>query len=219
MALADLLYRCPRCGHDPTHGRGDEARCAACGTVYRRHRTRIVADDGAGEGAASTPPPPPLPDPWRRGVEPAELVDAVARLGGALDAALTPDGRVVHEARALHHGPVGDVPVRRGGTLVGYAERVAPGRPGRLRVDDDGLSFRFDDGARVEAWDLARVTGLQIASRALQVGVGGDTVLQWTLHADSPFRWESLLQDVLARRWRGLGRGELVEFQPRLTCR
>ncbi len=218
MALTDLLYRCPRCGHDPTRGRRDEACCPGCGTVYRREGACVVAAEGTPEGDAPAAPPPPLPDAWRAGVEPAELVDAMARLGGAVGSALDEDGQVVHEARALHHGALAEVPVRRGRTLVGFAERVPPGRTGVLRVDDRALSFRFDGDAAEETWSLDDVTGLQLASRALQVGLGG-RVFQWTLLEDSPFRWEELLQALLDRRWRLLDRGEIAEYQPRLVCR
>lgn len=38
MPLVYLLYRCPRCGHDPTEGKGDEARCPSCGARFSRGR-------------------------------------------------------------------------------------------------------------------------------------------------------------------------------------
>ena len=36
MPLIHLLYRCPRCGHDPLEGEGDRAWCLACGTRFAR---------------------------------------------------------------------------------------------------------------------------------------------------------------------------------------
>ena len=41
MALADLCYRCPACGHDPMAGKGDRAWCPSCGLRVQRRRGGI----------------------------------------------------------------------------------------------------------------------------------------------------------------------------------
>ena len=44
-----------------------------------------------------------------------------------------------------------------------------------------------------------------------------DTSQEFKFPEDSPFRWEALLRENLRRAYRAAGRGEIVEFQPRIV--
>lgn len=208
MALAHLLYRCPLCGHDPTTGRGDRARCAGCGARFARERGRVRVHDATGGVRLTTP---------------GELLDRIQAVGGALGAAERPDGSVRYEAAATFHGFVAEEPLRHGGRILGYRERPASGAPGTLSAGRHGIRFTPAEapsgGREGERWELDHVVALQVASRSLQVRVRGRGTAQLTLVSDSTLRWEELIQALLRERWRAGGRGEIVEFQPRIVAR
>jgi len=58
-----------------------------------------------------------------------------------------------------------------------------------------------------------------VSTRSLQIGMRYMGTLQFTFPASSTFRWEELLQHLLREVWRREDRGEITEFQPRLTAR
>lgn len=215
MALKDLLYRCPVCGHDSTTGKKTTARCPACGREFEwlgPDGIEVRLGSGAVEGVH----------------HPAELVDRIREHGGPLTAAQTEEG-LEYRAPADYHGPVTEQPLRiKDGPLLGYVENPGASVPGLLTLSADRLSFRAEgrvsvprggatvtDDGRLE-WSLDQITSLQVASGALQIGIRGEGTIEIGLRDDSPFRWEELLQHVLRRRWEEAGRGGIVEFQPRI---
>ena len=148
----------------------------------------------------------------------AELVDRIRDHGGPL-AAATPSGAVLHyESDVLYHGPVSEEPLRDQGRLLGYVERPGRARRGVLEVTERDLSFRGAGGQEVR-WQLSDVTALQVSTRSLQIGIRRLGTVQMTFLEDSTFRWEELLQHVIREVWRGEGRGDILEFQPRITGR
>jgi hypothetical protein len=146
-----------------------------------------------------------------------ELVEAIRRHGGALRLARRDDGGLSWEARATMRTSTGEDPVRMAGRLLGFHERFGDGREGTLRVTDDGLVFTPDDGGAPHRWDLLDLRALQSASSTVQITPLRGPMMQFRFQADSPRRWEDLLRHLVAETWRGAGRGEVVEFQPRIV--
>ena len=42
MPIHHMLYRCPRCGHDPLGGRKGRAKCSSCGTGFQQGRGSLI---------------------------------------------------------------------------------------------------------------------------------------------------------------------------------
>jgi hypothetical protein len=108
--------------------------------------------------------------------------------------------------------------VRRHGRTLGFYERPGPGVSGLLHLSVDVLSFRPAGSGHGSEWALDRMTALQVASRSLQIGIKGLGTLQLSLPEASTLRWEYALQEGLRRVWRQQGRGEILEFQPRIVA-
>ncbi len=183
-------------------GQGDEARCPACEATFARAARGVSVRSSAGAANMSV----------------AELVDRIRDHGGPLSAA-TPDGAALrYESDVLYHGPVSEEPLRHHGHLLGFVERPGQAQRGVLEVTERDLSVR---GVGVQAlrWPLRELTALQVSTRSLQIGIRRFGTIQVTFPDASTFRWEELLQHVIREVWRREGRGELTEFQPRITGR
>ncbi len=202
MPLRHVLYRCPLCGHDPTKGQGDAATCTACRATFTRAQRGVDVGSG-GELTNHTI---------------AELVDRIRAHGGPLTAATAGSDQLIYRSIALYHGLVKEDPVRRGGRLVGWVERPPPPVEGFLEVTDEELGFRAV-GIHELRWPLDTLTALQVSTRSLQIGVRYVGTVQLTFPEASTYRWEELLQHLVREAWRRRGRGEITEFQPRITGR
>lgn len=202
MPLRHVLYRCPRCGHDPTEGRGDRVACQACGTEYRRARRGVEVEAPDGTTAVESV---------------ADLVAAIDRLGGALSAATDPQGRLTYTSRAAYHGFLAEDALHVDERLLGFVER--PGKPVEGVLELDAACLVFRGGGAVHRWDVADITALQVSTRSLQVGVRKAGTFQVTLRGASTLRWEMLLQHAIRACWRERGWGAVTEFQPRITGR
>jgi hypothetical protein len=89
---------------------------------------------------------------------------------------------------------------------------------GTLALDGTELSFREDGGGR-HGWRLADLRALQGSSSEVQVSPASGGLVAFRLAEDSPRRWEEALKAGLRAVWRHQGRGEIVEFQPRIRGR
>lgn len=230
MPLRHLLYRCPICGADPTVGRGDAALCAGCGASFHRDRGARIRVCGPGEGEHVE--------------RVADLVDAIASRGGPLPAATREDGSIAYAAAAVLRRRVDEAAVLYGGEVTGFAERMGEGRAGVVAVTDRELRFAAEvsgarrgpdgtaagarsgggDGAaapgadgEIRRWPLLDISALQTSSGALQLSLKPDELVELRFVTDSPWRWELLVEHLLREAWRGEGRGEIVEFRPRIT--
>ena len=148
----------------------------------------------------------------------ADLVDRIHAHGGPITAATEAGGRLQYGAEAVYHGLVEEEPVWSGGRVLGYVEHPPLDVGGALEVTAEELAFRGVgvDGTR---WPLADVTALQVSTRSIQVGIRYVGTVQLTFPEASTYRWEALLHHLIREVWRRNGRGEITEFQPRITGR
>lgn len=201
MPIRDLLWACPLCGVvEGLKLAGDEERCSVCAAKFSRGTgSNIVAvqADGstvsrpAAEWADMLPPGPPEP---------------AGKQGS-------------REARVLARFAVGEEAIRRGKLFLGIMERMGPERPGRLRLTAEALVLELEDDGDVRTWALDEVAALQASSRNVQVRPRGQPIVSFSFPDSSARLWEESIAAALRQRWRVLGRGEIVEFQPRIVGR
>lgn len=202
MAIPDLLWACPACGLD----RGLEPerkgyRCSRCGTVFRRGRGAAIRAD-APDGSRTVLRPA---DWLARLPEPQAFVQQ--RLG---------EGNEIRAARASMRRGVG---FERVFGEHGYLNRVEVwGEPtaGRLELWAGRLVWSPDQGDS-EAWPLDSLTAVQASSRAIQLNRARAPLVEARFDDDSIFLWERLLHAALREFYGRTGRGEIVEFQPRIV--
>ncbi len=206
MAIRDLLWACPLCGTEGgirPAGKGET--CGACGTRYRRGRgATIVAalPDGAVETLPAAAWADRLPE-----------IRATPRFH-----AQAPADRPLHRERARARFAAGEAVVRLRRVFMNRIERFGPPRDGELVLRHDRLDFLPDDGA-LEAWPFDTVTAVQPSSSTLQVKARGRPVVSFRFPHGSARFWEELLAAALRRHYHTTGRGEIVEFQPRIVAR
>lgn len=203
MPLRTLLYRCPRCGRDPTEGARDEVRCPGCGCTYTR------AASGGRIRVEETEENP-------QEVLASRLVEAIDALDGPLPAARTDDGRIWYEAAVRVRRAVDEAACHHGDELLGFHERLGSSEKGVLRVTDDALELIRADTVRAR-WNLLDLRAVQASSSAIQVHTATGELVHFHFETDSAFRWEQLLYAVLRMVYREEGKGEIVEFRPRIA--
>lgn len=204
MALTDLLYRCPFCGHDPLVGKGLRARCPGCGRSYAPGRggTAIRVTTKAGQGEE---------------VPAGELSSRLEAIGGAVGPARTEAGRLELRSPVRARFAGSEVPVRFRGELLGFYEEFGEPVPGELSLEHDRLVFRPDEGGDgAVRWPLLELAALQTSSSSVQISPRSGGVVLFRFEDASVRRWEELLRAAISEAWRGAGRGEVVEFQPRI---
>jgi hypothetical protein len=145
-------------------------------------------------------------------------MDRIQAHGGPLTEATNSDGSISYSAHAYFEGLLEVEAVRAGGRLLGFAEQPRRPQEGILEVKDRGFSFRGVWVPRTR-WLLKDVSALQVSTRALQIGIRYAGTAQFTFPRASTYRWEQLLHHLLRAVWRSEGRGEILEFQPRITTR
>lgn len=203
MAISDLLWACPECGQD----RGLEPhkpgfRCRACGTLYRR-----------GKGASIVARRPNGSEVVR---QPADWLDRLPDLQTIVRQGDSGD-EVVRAARVRAARATGTDTVHG---ETGYLNRIeiwGEESPGTLQVRPDRLVFVADAARTPEEWPLDTVTAVQASSSTLQINRRGAALVSFRFLDDSIFLWEELLHAVLRDFYRRTGRGEILEFQPRVV--
>ncbi len=203
MPLKYLLYRCPECGHEPVEGDADVMSCPSCKTRYAR----------GGVGRLIRVETPGVPSKEVPGIE---LVRAIDAHGGPMDRATSEDGTIDDRAAVLVRRSYVEEPVRYRGRLLGFAERLSKAVPGTLRLTDSCLIVD-EDGSEALCIGLLEIRAVQTSSSSLQVTNPSGELIQLRFSEDSPRRWEQLLKAALQRAYREAGRGEIVEFQPRIV--
>ena len=218
MPLIYLLYRCPRCGHDPMTGEKDEALCSGCGTRYFRGGEggliRIVESSG---------------EVWE--VPSHQLTAAMLVRGAEAGPVPVASDPSIRSAEVLVRQSGREAPVRWKGAFLGFAEAMGEARPGVLDLTEEALYLRRSEmgegqtetsgqprkvsGAR---WPLEEIRAVQTSSSSLQFSPAEGGLVECRFLNDSPYRWENLLREALRAFYRKHGLGEIVEFQPRIVA-
>ncbi len=202
MPIPELLWMCPECGEDRGLTRdGREFRCRACDTVFRRGEgASIVARRPDGSSVTRRPAQ------WLERVpDPQTLVPQDVRGDETIRASRVAMARVVG-FEAVHDG-------------TGYLNRIeiwGEEAPGTLEIRPARLVFTPEDGAD-ESWPLDTIIAVQASSHTLQINRRDTPLMSFRFLDDSIYLWEELLHAVLAAFYRRTGRGEIVEYQPRIV--
>lgn len=206
MAIRDLLWACPVCG---TEGGIRSAKkgeaCTACGTRYRR-----------GKGAeliAETPGERPRSQPAAVWADRLPATDILDRLCGSLDG-----GGNIHRDRVRARFATSSTPIRHRGRYMNRIERFGPACEGDLRLESERLVL-VRDAAAPETWRFDELTAVQASSSTLQIKARGRPVVSFRFLEGSARFWEELLTTALRRHYHATGRGEILEFQPRIATR
>ncbi len=195
MPIHHMLYRCPRCGHDPLDGHKKGARCSSCGTSFEQGRGSVII----------VRPPDGPPEPSAA----SSLLAEVKKRGG-------PGGKsLFREARITWGRAEGHDVIRWRGEVLGFSERISWKGEGLLKLEEETLSFSPSREAEGFSCLLGDIRGVQISSRALQVTLEGNCLYQLEFVSDSPKRWEDLLCLALRRSLLRSGK-RIVEFKPRI---
>ncbi len=208
MAIRDLLWTCPLCGAvDALAPAGKTERCRSCGALFRRGRRALIEvtrPDGtietraAAEWAAMLPAAPPGPG------------------GGGEVAGESGAGHALGATRVLARFALGDEAIRRGGVFQGFMERLGPERAGTLALTEAALELKLDDG-EARRWALDELSALQASSTSIQIRPRGEPIVSFAFPESSARLWDESIAGAVRLRWRSLGRGEIVEFQPRIV--
>jgi hypothetical protein len=109
---------------------------------------------------------------------------------------------------------------------MGFMEEMEPRGSGLLELTDASLVFTPDldpasqpgpsEPAPATALALDAIDAIQTSSSAVQVRSGA-VLYAFRFTTDSPLRWETLLRGSVQRRYLEQGRGEILEFQPRIV--
>ena len=132
MPIHHMLYRCPRCGHDPLEGHKGRATCFSCGTRFEQGRGSVIvvrSPDGPPEQAAAS-----------------HLLADLEKMGGpGISKDLGKDQgeeSLFREARIALGRAEGHDVIRRRGEVLGFSERISWKGEGLIRLEGDALTFR-----------------------------------------------------------------------------
>ena len=90
--------------------------------------------------------------------------------------------------------------------------------PASLELRRDRLVLVPEEGEPV-AWPLESLTAVQASSSSLQLNRRDEPLVSLRFSDDSVYLWEELLHAALRDFYRRTGRGEILEFQPRIVTR
>lgn len=201
MAIRDLLWACPACGAEAAlrGARWGREVCARCNARLRRvSHARIEVK---------------TPDGQRRTATAAEWLEQLPPI--QLDPPRP--GHPIRRASVLLQRRTGREPIRRGHEFLNSIDVFAAAEKGTLALHHDRLEF---DGPRgPESWPLERLGALGSSSKSLQLRLRDGAVFAVRFPEASVRFWEELLREALRARYAATGRGEIVEFQPRIVTR
>ena len=147
-----------------------------------------------------------------------ELVSRLESRDPALQAVRRGDEGILHRADALLRHAEGEGVLRHGDGILGFVEEFGPAASGSLVLTRHSLTFSYDDGGHCE-WLLGELSAVQAASSSIQLTQPSQPLASLRFTGDSTRRWERLICEAVRRVWRNEGRGEVLEFQPRIRAR
>jgi hypothetical protein len=202
MTITDLFWACPECGaRDAFQGaqeeKGSDVRCRRCGSRFRRvagAHIEVVRSDGTRESASAAH--------WLDALPPME--DLLAE-------------RPIREAHATLRMAETERVIREHGRYLNRIELFGKAEAGTLRLLPDAVSFQ-SSGEDV-VWSFEELTAIQPSSHTLQLKARGRPVASLRFDEDSVRLWEELLMLAVGDYYRRTGKGDVVEFQPRISVR
>ncbi len=220
MPIHDMLYRCPRCGHDPLDGHRRGAKCSSCGTTFEQGGGSVIV----------VRPPDGLPEPTAA----STLIADLEKVGGPGIGDDLDEEILFREARITLGRAEGHDVIRWRGEVLGFSERISWKGEWLVRLEGEALAFRPNQGTAPSARRPVRtgptaaaegfacllgdIRGVQISAKALQVTVEGSRLYQLKFIDDSPKRWEDLLRLALRRLYARSG-SCITEFKPRIVTK
>ena len=194
------------------NGEEDQASCPDCGAEFARGsvggRIRVTVP---GEGSWEVPSP--------------RLTAAISAQGGPESRARDAQGQLLYGARVQARRAEEEHPVWFKGELQGFAERLEAPVVGFLQIGEEGLTLlpppdtAADEGDNpLGHWPFMSLGAVQTSSSSLQISPKEGGLVEFRFLGDSPRRWEDLLRSGLREAYRREGRGEIVEFQPRIVA-
>lgn len=199
MAIRHLLWACPECGtEDALREESTGERCTACGTCYRRGRGATIEAERAGGERV------------RRSA--AEWLDR-------LPEARPPGRGRRYTERVEARFARGQKAVRKRGAVLGFRARFGPTRPGTLSLTPEAIRFQCDDHVADREWALDALTAVQSSSDTLHFKARGEPVAEILALEGSVRLWTERIKAALRALYQRTGRGEIVEFQPRIVAR
>jgi hypothetical protein len=199
MPIRDLLYACVECGREgglkPTQEKPRAEVCERCSTRYT----------AAGSGLIRVERP-------RQPAEvkhPSEWLDLLKGLAGPPDHGHR-DRVVVRIAERMR-------PYRHAGRYLGHIEEFGDAEEGSLTLHNDALVFTRGDSER-RTWHLDDVTAIQPTSATLNLKIRRGPLVALRFPDASPLLWEERLRAAIQDRFTASGRGDILEFQPRIVC-
>lgn len=203
MGIPSLLWACPLCGEDRgLEEVGGETVCRACGARYRRVQGANIRVE--------------RPDAGSEVHTPAEWLDRLPTPEEILQA--SGEGQPVRTAAAGVAEVTGEEVVRVAGEYLNRVEVWGEERPGSVELWPDRLVVTLEDDAS-SVWPLDSLTAVQTSSRTLQLKRRHHPLTSFRFLHDASFLWERLLHAALRDLYGRTGRGEIAEFQPRITTR
>ena len=124
---------------------------------------------------------------------------------------------VWRQDRVLARFAVGEEAIRHGSEYLGMMERLGEPRAGTLTLTTDALRLELED--QTHLWRLEDIAALQASGRNIQVRPRRQAIVSFSFPDTSARLWDESISGALRDCWRRLGRGEIVEFQPRIVAR
>jgi len=143
--------------------------------------------------------------------------------GHRLASKLDPEGLQDEDRTALvqvRRGAGREGPVIYRGEVLGFAEELGEPEEGLLELNTTALILRDPERRSTPrgVWSLLDIQAVQTTSSALQISPAAGGVVHFRFLDDSPRRWEELLHSRIRDAFRLEGRGEILEFQPRIVA-
>jgi hypothetical protein len=212
MAIRDLLWACPICGRESALEQARKGeRCQQCGTHFSRDGRALITARQPGH-----PPVTRSPAEWLERLPDLRIEERIAQAAA--------QGEVIRTESAILRTEIDSQPVYFRGTYLNRIERLGPPRAGELRLEAERLAFLpaevpEDDPTAAVIWEFDAITAVQPSSSTLQLKALGGPLASLRVPGGSIRLWEEFICAALRCHYRKKGRGEIVEFQPRITTR
>jgi 1-acyl-sn-glycerol-3-phosphate acyltransferase len=190
--IRDIVWCCLVC--KTVDGLDAKGVCRSCGAVYRRGvGGSIQVEDNSASASA-------------RSYTAREVT------------ALMPDPGISGTAHCTVRESAGDKKVYALGRYLGRVEMLDAPRPGKITLENERLRFDADVGKSFDI-SVLDITAIQPSSHALQIKTVRNPVFSVKFTDSSPKMWEERLQNAINAASVRTGRGEVVEFQPRVCTK